>query len=168
MNASLHRTRYVLIGLLALAGSATAAPATLEGLLTQPTAPHGVVFEIVDRDPNALDVALPWVKQAAQKLKARYPKLPMALVTHGQEMFALQASARADNLATHKMVESLSRDSGIPVHVCETYAGWRGKGAEDFPAYVDVAATGPTQIKDYEALDYVRLIVPKAAVLRKR
>lgn len=156
------------VGLLALMHPAAAAPLTLEALLAQPKAPHGVVFEIVDRDPGALEVALPWVKQAAQKLKARHPALPMALVTHGQEMFALQTGARTGNPAVHRMAESLSREDGIPVHVCETYAGRRGLAAEDFPDYIDVAPTGPTQIRNYEALDYVRLVVPKAAVLKAR
>jgi intracellular sulfur oxidation DsrE/DsrF family protein len=156
------------IGLIALAGPAIAAPLTLDELLAHPVAPAGVVFEIVDRDPGALEVALPWVKQAAQRLKARHPGLPMALVTHGQEMFALQTGKRASNEAIHQIAESLSRDDGIPVHVCETYAGRRGLAAEDFPAYVDVAPAGPTQIRNYEALDYVRLVVPRAAVLRTR
>jgi len=156
------------IALLALSGLAAAAPATLDELLARPVAPPGVVFEIVDRDPGALDVALPWVKQAAQRLKARHPGLPMALVTHGQEMFALQSGKRASNEAIHQIAQSLSRDDGIPVHVCETYAGRRGLAAEDFPAYIDVAPTGPTQIRNYEALDYVRLVVPRSAVLKTR
>ena len=156
------------IGLAALAGSANAAPTTLDALLARPVAPPGVVFEIVDRDPDALELALPWVKQAAQRLKARFPGLPMALVTHGQEMFALQTGQRAGNPAIHQIAESLSLDDGIPVHVCETYAGWRGLAAEDFPAYVDVAPAGPAQIRNYEALDYVRLVVPRAAVLKSR
>lgn len=167
MTASLLRIRYSLFGLLVWAASATAATGTLESLLARRTAPPGVVFEIVDRDPNALDVALPWVKQASQKLKTRFPSLPMALVTHGQEMFALQSGKRADSPAVHQMAESLSKD-GIPVHVCETFAGWRGVGAENFPSYIDVAPAGPTQIRNYEALDYVRVVVPRAAVLRAR
>ncbi|MBT9568992.1 MAG: DsrE family protein [Thiobacillus sp.] len=164
MNAHFLRLGYALMGLLVWTGSASAATATLESLLAQPTAPPGVVFEIVDRDPNALQLALPWVQQASQKLKARFPKVPMALVTHGQEMFALQSSKRADAPAVHQLAESLSKD-GIPVHVCETYAGWRGIGAENFPSYIDVAPAGPTQIRNYEALDYVRVVVPRAAVL---
>lgn len=157
-----------LVALLILSGTAIAAPLTLDALLKRQVAPPGVVFEIVDRDPDALNVALPWVKQAAQRLKARFPGLPMALVTHGQEMFALQTGQRADNQAAHKIVESLSRDEGIPVHVCETYAGRRGLAAEDFPTYVDVAPEGPAQIRNYEALDYVRMVVPRAAVLKNR
>lgn len=168
MTPLLNRLLPAWIGLLALTGPAVAAPLTLDDLLTRPTAPAGVVFEIVDRDPGALEVALPWVKQAAQRLKARHPGLPMALVTHGQEMFALQTGKRAANQAIHQIAESLSRDDGIPVHVCETYAGRRGLAAEDFPAYIDVAPTGPTQIRNYEALDYVRLVLPRAAVLKAR
>lgn len=167
MTASLFRLRYSLFGLLVWAASATAATGTLESLLAQRTAPPGVVFEIVDSEPNALDVALPWVKQASQKLKARFPSLPMALVTHGQEMFALQSSKRVNAPAVHQIAELLSKD-GIPVHVCETFAGWRGVGAENFPSYIDVAPAGPTQIRNYEALDYVRIVVPRAALLRAR
>jgi intracellular sulfur oxidation DsrE/DsrF family protein len=171
MCSVLHRLTAAWIGFIALvvlAGPTFAAPLTLDDLLARPAAPAGVVFEIVDRDPNALAVALPWVKQAAQRLKARYPGLPMALVTHGREMFALQTGKRAGNSAIHQMAESLSRDDGIPVHVCETYAGRHGLAAEDFPAYVDVAPEGPAQIRNYEALDYVRLVVPRAAVLTPR
>ena len=156
----------VRIVLLALAGPAAAAPVTLEDLLARPVAPAGVVFEVVDRDPGALKVVLPWVKQAAQRLKSRHPGLPMALVTHGQEMFALQTGKRTGNETIHQIAQSLSREDGIPVHVCETYAGWRGLAAEDFPDYINVAPTGPTQIRNYEALDYVRLVVPPSARLK--
>ena len=168
MTSLFKRLLPVWIALLVLSGPSVAAPATLDELLARPVAPPGVVFEIVDRDPGALEVALPWVKQAAQRLKARHPGLPMALVTHGQEMFALQTGMRAGNEAIHQIAQSLSRDDGIPVHVCETYAGWRGVAPENFPAYVDVAPSGPSQIRNYEALDYVRLVVPRSPVLKAR
>lgn len=153
---------------LGLIGPAAAATATLEDLLARPAPPPGVVFEIVDRDPGALELALPWVKQAAERLKARHPGVPMALVTHGQEMFALQASQRAGNQKIHQLAESLSREQGILVHVCETYAGWRGLAAEHFPAYIDVAPSGPAQIRNYEMLDYVRVVVPRTSLLKPR
>ncbi len=82
-------------------------------------------------------------------------------------MFALQDSNKERNAAVHDQVQSLKRDKGIPVHVCETHAGWKGVAPEAFPSYVDVAASGPSQINDYLALDYQRLVVPKAALLRK-
>ena len=153
---------------LVLSAQATAATATLDELLARPSPPPGVVFEIVDRDPGALELALPWVKDAAARLKARHPGVPMALVTHGQEMFALQASQRGGNQKIHQLAESLSREQGIPVHVCETYAGWRGLATEHFPAYIDVAPSGPSQIRNYEMLDYVRVVVPRTSVLRAR
>lgn len=155
-----------ILALLALSWSAFAAPLTLDALLARKTAPPGVVFEIVDRDPQALELALPWVKSAAQKLKTRFPGMPMALVTHGQEMFALQSGKRAQNETIHQIAQSLARDDGIPVHVCETYANRRGLATEDFPAYIDVAPEGPAQIRNYEALDYLRVVVPRAATLR--
>ncbi|MEW6132175.1 MAG: hypothetical protein AB1591_03280 [Pseudomonadota bacterium] len=151
-----------------LAGTAAASSLTLEQLLDRPVAPAGVVFEIVDRDPQALEYALPWVRQAAERLEERFPGVPMALVSHGQEMFALQEKGKERNAALHEQVQSLKRDKGIPVHVCETYAGWKGVAPEAFPSYVDVAPSGPAQINNYIALDYQRLVVPRAAVLRKQ
>lgn len=162
MNCLLIRILPAWLAVFVLASPALAATATVDELLARPAAPAGVVFEIVDRDPGALEFALPWVKDAAARLKARHPGLPMALVTHGQEMFALQASQRADNPKVHQLAESLSREQGIPVHVCETYAGWRGLAAEHFPAYIDVAPSGPSQIRNYEMLDYVRVVVPRS------
>jgi len=150
-----------------LMGAAVANTLTLDQILSRER-PAGVVFEIVDRDPQALEFALPWVKQAAEKLEERFPGVPMALVTHGQEMFALQGSYKEKNAAVHEQVKSLKEKQGIPVHVCETYAGWKGLGPEAFPSYVDVAPSGPSQINNYIALDYLRLVVPKAAVLRKQ
>lgn len=151
-----------------VAGAAAASPLTLEQLLARPTAPAGVVFEIIDRDPQALEYGLQWVKRAAEKLEERFPGVPMALVSHGQEMFALQEKDKERNAALHEQVQSLKRDKGIPVHVCETYAGWKGVAPEAFPSYVDVAPSGPSQINNYIALDYQRLVVPRAAVLRKQ
>jgi len=170
MTIAFNRMWTIGIGLvlLMLASPALAASLTLEDLLARKTSPPGVVFEIVDRDQKALELALPWVKQAAQRLKVRFPNVPMALVTHGQEMFALQTGKRASNPAIHSIAQSLSRDDGIQVHVCETYANRRGLATEDFPAYVDVAPEGPAQIRNYEALDYVRLVVPSAAALKMR
>lgn len=156
------------VALLVFTHSAFAAPVTLDVLLSRETAPPGVVFEIVDRDPQALELALPWVQQAAQRVKARFPTVPMAVVTHGQEMFALQTEKRVNNQAIHSIAQSLSRDDGIQVHVCETYANRRGLAAEDFPAYIDVAPEGPAQIRNYEALDYVHLVVPSVKVLKAR
>ena len=52
---------------LVLVAHAAASPVTLEAILARPSPPPGVVFEIVDRDPDALELALPWVKDAAAR-----------------------------------------------------------------------------------------------------
>lgn len=150
-----------------LGSYAQAMQTTLESLMARDSAPPGVVFEIADSDPQALELAIPWVGQAAERLKARFPDMPMAVVTHGKEMFALQSDKKSGNGEIHQQVQSLSRDKGIPVHVCEIHAGWKSVAPEAFPAYVDVAPSGPSQIRSYEALDYVRLVVPRATVLRR-
>lgn len=147
-----------LVFCIALLLSATAHAAdhpAITGLLAQEQAPPGVVFEIVTGDPQALRWAVPQVADYAKRLRARFPKLDIAVVTHGQEMFALQKDQRAAAPEAHAGIEQLSKEQGIPVHVCETYAGWRGISAEAFPAYVNVAPSGPSQVKNYLQLDYV-------------
>lgn len=145
-----------LVSVLCLAAAAQAADHPLIAkLLAQDQPPSGVVFEIVTGDPQALSWAVPQVTDYAKRLRARFPGLEIAVVTHGQEMFVLQKDRRAAAPAVHAGIEALSREQGIPVHVCETYAGWRGVGAEAFPDYVNVAPAGPAQVNDYLQLGYV-------------
>lgn len=135
---------------------------TITKLLAQGQPPPGVVFEIVTGDPQALRWAVPQVADYAKRLRERFPKLEIAVVTHGQEMFALQKDKRSAAPEVHAGIEQLSKAQGIPVHVCETYAGWRGIGAEAFPAYVNVAPAGPTQVNNYMALGYVLVKISSA------
>lgn len=131
-------------------------------LLGQKQPPPGVVFEIVTGDPQALRWAIPQVADYAQRLRERFPKLEIAVVSHGQEMFELQADRRAAESEVHAQVEQLVKQQHIPVHVCETYAGWRGVSAEAFPAYVNVAPAGPAQVNHYMDLGYVRVKIGAA------
>ncbi|MEW6678716.1 MAG: hypothetical protein AB1421_12420 [Pseudomonadota bacterium] len=147
-----------------------AAPAvalTVDAVLSAHPAPPGVVFEIADRDGAALKRALPWVAEAAARLRERHPNLSMAVVSHGREMFAFQESARAENPEVHDLARQLGQGQGIPIHVCETHAGWRGVMPEDFPGYIDVAPTGPAQVRSYLELGYVLVKVPRNIVPAK-
>mgnify|MGYP001036743258 CR=1 FL=1 len=131
-------------------------------LLARPEPPPGVVFEIVTADPRALEWAVPEVAAQARRLRARFPGLPIAVVTHGREMFALQKDKRDEASQVHAEVARLANEEDIPVHVCETHAGWRGVGAEAFPEYVNVSPAGPAQVRDYMAMGYVRVkITPR-------
>lgn len=155
-----------LLGLMQHAhGASQASSTSVEALLAAGLAPSGVVFEIVDRDEAALKRALPWVAEAANRLRSRFPQLPMAVVSHGREMFALKDSARAENPEVHDLAQRLGKDQGIPIHVCETHAGWRGVLPEDFPKYIDVAPTGPAQVRSYLDLGYALVKVPRTSVM---
>jgi intracellular sulfur oxidation DsrE/DsrF family protein len=125
----------------------------VEQLLARSEAPEGVVFEIVEGDEDALEALLPQVRTAIEKIRARFPQTEFAVVSHGQEEFALQSQYQGEYAEVHQQVQSLVADE-VPVHVCETHAGWYGVSAEDFPQYVNVAPTGPGQIRLYEELGY--------------
>jgi len=138
---------------------AAAADREIAHLLGQPEAPAGVVFEIVSGDPEGLRESLPRVRDYVQRLRERFPGVELAVVTHGQEQFALQSAHRGEQEEVHRQVQSLVGDQQVPVHVCETYAGWRGVTAEDFPEYVDVAPSGPAQVRAYRDVGYTVIVV---------
>ncbi len=130
----------------------------IDALLAQSQAPHGVVFEIVESDENALEEILPKLRSAIEKLRARFPRAEFAVVSHGREEFALQTKYQQENTAIHQQVRSLVADD-VPVHVCETHAGWYGVNARDFPEYVNVSPTGPGQVDLYQELGYELVVV---------
>ena len=61
----------------------------LTKILAAPSAPAGVVFDIEEWDADALDWAIPMVVQRVEQLRKRFPGLPIAVVSHGDEEFAL-------------------------------------------------------------------------------
>ena len=116
--------------------------------------PAGIVFEIDTGQKDGLEWALPLVKKHIGELKARFPELDIAIVTHGQEQFALQNQKKKRNKKVHSLTQQLVGED-IQLHVCGTHAEWKGVSEEDFPEYVDVAVTGPAQINDYIAIGYI-------------
>jgi len=62
---------------------------TIDQLLTQPPAPTGVVFEVAQSQESALRWAIPEIKKHADTLRAAFPNIKLAVVTHGKEEFAL-------------------------------------------------------------------------------
>lgn len=126
-------------------------------LLSAKEAPAGVVFEIVSKKENRLNWALPKAQGYIKKLRKKFPKLEIAVVTHGNEEFALKKNNEKKYKKVHSLTRQLVNDEHVPVHVCGTYASWKGVEKEDFPDYVDVAAEGPATINDYVALGYVKI-----------
>ena len=120
--------------------------------------PAGVVFEIVTGQNQGLEWALPLVNKHIKTLRARFPDLDIAVVTHGREQFALQKDKKGENKKVHSLTQQLVKE-GVPVHVCETYAERKGVTAEDFPDFITVAATGPATINDYVAVGYIKVVI---------
>ena len=129
----------------------------IEEILNRNEAPDGIVFEIVESDEDALELILPRIRMAIERIRERYPQTDFAIVSHGREEFALQSSYQQELAPLHQQVQALVADD-VPVHVCETHAGWYGVTADDFPDYVDVAPTGPGQVSLYQELGYELII----------
>ncbi|WP_298676943.1 DsrE family protein [uncultured Lentibacter sp.] len=133
----------------------------VDALLTSNAPPVGVVFEVVQGDTLALSWALPQIRAQTARLKARFPTIKIAVVTHGNEQFSLmqgQSGAKAQQI--QKLAQKFQA-SGVPLHVCGGYAQTQGVSAQAFPDYVDVAASGPGQIGAYRAQGYALVIVEK-------
>ena len=130
----------------------------VDALLARSESPYGVVFEIVEADESALEELLPTVRDAIRKIRSKFPETEFAVVSHGKEEFALQTQYQGELAELHQQVQSLVADD-VPVYVCETHAGWYGVTAEDFPEYVNVAPTGPGQIKLYQELGYELIVI---------
>ncbi len=148
--------------LMMLAGFRPAAIASdeIEALLAANEAPAGVVFEIVSSDADTLDGLLPVIRADIERLRARFPELPVTIVSHGKEQFALTTEERASAPELHAIAEDIVTDKNVNLHVCGTYASWFGVDPGDFPDYVDVSSSGPAQINDYRALDYILITLP--------
>ena len=153
----LFKTLLLFLSLLAASGVPAA---SIDTILADEEPPAGVVFEIVGGEPGELGDLLATVKRNISELRARFPGIPVAVVTHGREQFDLTEDNRRSRARAHSLVRELVDSNGIEVHVCGTHAEWEGKTPEDFPDYVNVSAAGPAQINDYAALGYEVIILP--------
>jgi len=127
----------------------------IEQLLALKEAPIGIIFEIVTGSANSLEWALPQAQKYIKKLRARFPELDIAIVTHGDEQFALKTIHNKKYKKIHSLTQQLVEKDHIPLHVCGTYANNKNVSEEEFPEYVDVTAEGPATINDYISLGYI-------------
>jgi intracellular sulfur oxidation DsrE/DsrF family protein len=148
--------------LVPLAAAAATTDEQVDRVLAAAQAPDGVVFEIVSNRADTLRWAIPAVRRYAAKLRKRFPKLPIAVVSHGDEEFALTKANRKRYRGVHKGIQSLRADN-IPVAVCGAYAETHKVSPQDFPSYVEVAPTGPSEIRAYREFGYHVIHVVKPA-----
>lgn len=148
---------------LAFVSVATGVPAAapdgeVDRVLAMDAPPPGVVFEVVSWQEDALTGIVPEITRYAERLRARFPELPVAVVTHGSEQFSLMTSEQESFSELHSQVRALTGEGDVDVHVCGNHASWRDKGTEDFPDYVDVASSAASKMSEYRALGYVVII----------
>ncbi len=128
-------------------------------LLTQKEAPDGVVFELIGSENNDyLPNALEKIEAYKKQLQVKFPKIEIAVVSHGAEQFELTKKKASTSKQSHTLVKRLVA-ADVPVHICETHASWRGVTPEDFPDYITPSAQGPEQIRQYQELGYILVVV---------
>ncbi|MDX1810550.1 MAG: DsrE family protein [Gammaproteobacteria bacterium] len=129
------------------------AQSDIEFILAASKPPKGIVFEVVEGSENKLETALNEINHYIKALKSKYADIKIAVVSHGTEQFALLKNNKQKHASTHKKVQSLVSND-VPVSVCGTHASWYQLTAKDFPAYVDVADSGPGKIREYQRMGY--------------
>ncbi len=128
-------------------------------ILTQKEVPDGVVFELIgSENNNYLPNALEKIEAYKKQLQAKFPKIEIAVVSHGAEQFKLTKNNAKESQQSHKRVQRLVA-ADVPVHICETHASWRVVTAEDFPDYITPSPQGPAQIRQYQELGYILVVV---------
>lgn len=127
-------------------------------ILSQDKTPDGIVFELIGSGGKYLTEALEKIQRYKVELEAKFPKIDIAVVSHGSEQFALTTNNAKKNKKAHDSVKRLLA-SDVPVYICETHASWRDVSAEDYPDYISIAAQGPAQIKQYQELGYTLVII---------
>lgn len=126
-------------------------------ILNSKETPSGVVFEIATGKREYLAKVMPELSTRIKEIHARFPGLPIAIVTHGKESLILTTDKQESHATVHKEIQSLVKNEDVNVHVCGTYASWYHKQDSDFPEYINVAPAGPVQVNDYIDLGYIHI-----------
>ncbi len=128
----------------------------VERLLADDRPPDGIVFEIMTWRDHSWDWAAPRLRDYVERLRARFPGLEFALVSHGAELFELRREAGQRPRASIELLARLSAQ-GMAVHVDGDYAQWKRLGPQDFLGFVDLAPSAEAQLADYVKLGFTRI-----------
>ena len=132
---------------------------TIAEIMQMTETPDGVVFELIgSEDSDYLPNGLKKIEAYKKQLQGKFPKLDIAVVSHGAEQFELTKDNANTEKESHKRVQRLVA-ADVTVHICETHASWRGVTPEDFPDYITPSPQGPAQIRQYQELGYILIVV---------
>ena len=137
--------------------AADTAHPTIKRLLALDEAPEGVVFELVHWDEATWSWAAPMIADLRSQLRAKFPDIDVAIVSHGGEQFQLTRARIGEQPQAITQLRSLA-DEGVNLHVCGTHSQWNDVPETDYIDIVDVSPSGPAQVNDYISLGY-RLVV---------
>jgi intracellular sulfur oxidation DsrE/DsrF family protein len=116
--------------------------------------PTGVVFLIMEYDEEALEWVVPRVTHYVKQLRAQWPEFTIVILSHGDEMFALQSQFDKLYAPIHEGIKQLVNDYGVVFQVCGSHAYHSDIDVSAFPSYVDVVPFAPAEIENYRHLEY--------------
>ncbi len=119
--------------------------------------PEGIVFLVMEQDEEALKWVLPRVAHYTRQLRNKWRGLPVVVLSHGDEMFALTGEYQALYPELHRDLRRLVEEHDVLFQVCGSYAAMSDVTASAFPSYVDVVPFAPTEIENYRALGFKML-----------
>ncbi len=144
-----------LLVLMQSCGAVAGEDAQLAAILKSETPPAGVVFEIGGGDADTLYAAIGRAQIYREQLRAKFPAMEFAVITHGLEQFSLVKSKTEQYMVLHRQVRSMAMEQHTPVLVCGTFAGMNGVSQNDFPDFVTVTDQAPAAIEDYRYRGFI-------------
>ncbi len=115
---------------------------------------EGVVFLVMEQDEEALNWVLPRVLHYTRQLREKWKKLNIVVLSHGDEMFALQTELKGLHEGLHSLAEQLVSEHDIQIQVCGSYAFFSDISASAFPNYIDVVPSAPAEIENYRLMGF--------------
>ena len=123
-------------------------------LIKRSSPPPGVLFVVREFDEEAFMWIVPRIEYYVYLLRNRFAGLPLAVVSHGDEMATLTSANRDEYLSVHKSIQQLVMELDVEFYICGAFAANIGLTYEDFPDYIEVAPFGPARITDYLSIGY--------------
>ena len=114
----------------------------------------GVLFHIREFDEEAYYWLASRLEYYVGIIRNRHPDLPIAVVSHGDEILALTKANQEAYASTHNAIRRMVNDEGVDFHVCGAFAEINNLYESDFPEYIDLVPFGPATLTDYRQLGF--------------